>query len=601
MNNENNKMQVDIENLFKQNVNDISSIKELYRKLKEVEEKITQIKYIDSNLANKIKKEYEKLTKIILDENIQAKLANDIKTINSQLNTKASKEETKNEIKTINSQLDTKAKQIDLNTTNARIDNLIKNEGSSVNDIELQDIRVSVDGTIYNSAGNSIRSQIREVDSKIISYKSINLFDSSKVTLQGFMNGEVGETPTLRSNSSFVNYKLKVNAGEKYIVSGTSFSVLCLNSEGKIITKKSSPSADKPNYIINVDNNETDSVIINFKPSSYPINNYMIVKGEVMPDKYEKYFTPCFTFSGAQYYAKNEELADLEEKIIDLRIENYTVGATGDYATFTECIRALKNNSNKKEIIIEGGMYDIFEEIGGSAYALSIPEGSNWYDVCDIIPPNTTIKGKGNVIFNFKPTASEIGNIACKLLSPINVRGTCTIENITINADNCRYCIHDETSGDIQFEGSIKIYKNVICNKTSTGGVGYAQAYASGFDDNMIFEFDNCVFSSDNLPFSVHNRDTKSIDKSSRIKINNCKFLSGNVSQSSVRLGNINWRQENIIVDINNSYLNKKITIYDESGYGKKNGYNLTMCGCNDVEISITTETNIYEPKIYNL
>ena len=44
---ENNKMQVDIENLFKQNVNDLTSIKELYRKLKEVEKKFLQIKYID--------------------------------------------------------------------------------------------------------------------------------------------------------------------------------------------------------------------------------------------------------------------------------------------------------------------------------------------------------------------------------------------------------------------------------------------------------------------------------------------------------------------------------------------------------------------------
>ena len=44
MSNENNKMQVDIENLFKQNVNDLSALKELYRKLKEVEEKILQIK-----------------------------------------------------------------------------------------------------------------------------------------------------------------------------------------------------------------------------------------------------------------------------------------------------------------------------------------------------------------------------------------------------------------------------------------------------------------------------------------------------------------------------------------------------------------------------
>ena len=51
---ENNKMQIDIDNLLKQNVNDLCSIKELYRKLKEVEEKISQIKYIDNTLAYKL-------------------------------------------------------------------------------------------------------------------------------------------------------------------------------------------------------------------------------------------------------------------------------------------------------------------------------------------------------------------------------------------------------------------------------------------------------------------------------------------------------------------------------------------------------------------
>ena len=83
---ENNKMQVDIENLIKQNVNDLLSIKEIYSKLEELQGKISKIKYIDSNLANKLKKEYENLNKIILDENIQVKLTNDIETINSQMN-----------------------------------------------------------------------------------------------------------------------------------------------------------------------------------------------------------------------------------------------------------------------------------------------------------------------------------------------------------------------------------------------------------------------------------------------------------------------------------------------------------------------------------
>ena len=80
-----NKHEVEIDTLFKQNENDLCSIKELYRRLKEIEKKITQIKYIDSNLADKLKKDYEKLKRIILDENIQAKLTNDINEIKSRL------------------------------------------------------------------------------------------------------------------------------------------------------------------------------------------------------------------------------------------------------------------------------------------------------------------------------------------------------------------------------------------------------------------------------------------------------------------------------------------------------------------------------------
>ena len=80
-----NKHEVDIDTLFKQNVNDLASIKELYRKIEELEDKIEQIKYIDSKIVDKIKKDYESLKRVILDENIQAKLINDINEIKLRL------------------------------------------------------------------------------------------------------------------------------------------------------------------------------------------------------------------------------------------------------------------------------------------------------------------------------------------------------------------------------------------------------------------------------------------------------------------------------------------------------------------------------------
>ena len=66
-----NKHEVDIDNLFKQNENDLCSIKELYRKIDEIEEKIRQKKITDSVLADMFKKEIESLKKLIQTENTQ--------------------------------------------------------------------------------------------------------------------------------------------------------------------------------------------------------------------------------------------------------------------------------------------------------------------------------------------------------------------------------------------------------------------------------------------------------------------------------------------------------------------------------------------------
>ena len=101
-----NKHEVDIDTLIKQNENDLCSIKELYKKLKEIEEKIKQFNYIDSKLIDKIKKDYEKLKKVILDENIQVQLNNRIDEVNSELDTIDIKKANKDVVEAINSQLD---------------------------------------------------------------------------------------------------------------------------------------------------------------------------------------------------------------------------------------------------------------------------------------------------------------------------------------------------------------------------------------------------------------------------------------------------------------------------------------------------------------
>ena len=201
---ENNKMQVDIDTLKKQNVNDLLSIKELYKRIEELGEKITQIKYIDNTLVKKIKKEYGNFKKIILDENIQVKLANDIKTINSQMKTKANK----SDVETINSHLETVTSNnlkiinameyIDFkenvdcsNDINKLIQSMNKNETLLLpyfnyftnNTILInRDINVICNGTI-NYTGNSSAIKIVQSENKTIEFNRIDALNGSCIEL----------------------------------------------------------------------------------------------------------------------------------------------------------------------------------------------------------------------------------------------------------------------------------------------------------------------------------------------------------------------------------------------------------------------------------
>ena len=237
MSNENNKFQIDIENLFKQNVNDLSAIKELYRRIEEIGEKITQIKYIDSTLANKLKKEYERLKKIILDENVQAKLADDIKTINSQqvkltnkINTINSQQvKLTNDIDTINSQLDnivqqelplmakksevdslniTKATKLEVDIERKRIDSFVSlTQGSTTGDAELIDGRIGADGTVYDNIGTSIRNQVTCINTDL--YKLITPLEFTETV--GHYFGTNGELIADTSSSEKCCYTNKIS------------------------------------------------------------------------------------------------------------------------------------------------------------------------------------------------------------------------------------------------------------------------------------------------------------------------------------------------------------------------------------------------------
>lgn len=119
------------------------------------------------------------------------------------------------EIKDINSQLDTKAKQVDLEVEKARIDNLAKlTDGSTTGDAELIDARIGENGKTYPNIGDSLRSQIGDIN-KFIEKEKINFISGSYID----KNGDINSLSTF-SRSDFI----KVYPGDKIFIKATGFS-----------------------------------------------------------------------------------------------------------------------------------------------------------------------------------------------------------------------------------------------------------------------------------------------------------------------------------------------------------------------------------------
>ena len=214
MSKENNKMQVDIDTLKKQNVNDLLSIKEIYSKLEELGEKITQVKYIDNTLVKKIKKEYGNLKKIILDENIQVKLDNKIDEFNIKLT---------NNIETINSQLTN-----DIGSINSQLDTIVLKEKMNL----IVDFGANGNANFYDS---NTKEYYEDEDFTILANDDTNSIKNAIKFSQE--HDVIIEVPN--ANYKFTEQLLIDNKQAKLVSTGTKYKsifIKCFNGDGIKIT-----------------------------------------------------------------------------------------------------------------------------------------------------------------------------------------------------------------------------------------------------------------------------------------------------------------------------------------------------------------------------
>lgn len=194
---------------------------------------------------------------------------------------------------------------------------------------------------------------------------------------------------------------------------------------------------------------------------------------------------------------------------IDERIESYQdiecyVGSstysneTHYYRDPVSCFKAIQNHKGHKIVHIYSGVYDIYELMGGYEYFSNInPQSQKWGEVQPVLD-NIEIICHGHVEFNMSLPSTLSSDIRW-LISPLNVRGNFVINNLVINAENTRYCIHDESGSN--YPGTTHEYNNVYCRINSNQAVG------CGYSRNSTVKISKCYFESKNSSgYSYHSK-----------------------------------------------------------------------------------------------
>lgn len=286
----------------------------------------------------------------------------------------------------------------------------------------------------------------------------------------------------------------------------------------------------------------------------------------------------------------------------------YTVDVTGssyaDYTSLTQCLLDLKNDKDEKTIYVHGGDYDIYQEYVNAN--VPVYTGSNWatdyWDYCVFVPDNTRIVGLGRVRLIWTPTSVQVTEPQSKTVSPLNVAGSCSIENLEIVCKNGRYCIHDDALGKPEYTGAIHEFKNLILRKqVNDANRGYAMTIGFGLDSEMTMSYENCQMFNANTEriFYGHNRSVGYANKhSGKIFLKNC-ILDG-PGQNTIALDNLAAaNQLQIRTDIDNCYISHDIWLRNGNA-GAENTFDLTLLHSGTPTITIDDTGNLYPPKIYN-
>lgn len=217
-----------------------------------------------------------------------------------------------------------------------------------------------------------------------------------------------------------------------------------------------------------------------------------------------------------------------------------------DYTSPMAANAAISDSSaeNRYVIDIAPGEYDTYDET--ETYYKNTSGG--W-----VIKPYVTLRGQDRercIIRGALPDAyagTAEGRAKITSYSTVNLVESCTLENLTITAENMRYPIHDEGGGlnrdavhriknchieHIGTDGAIKYYKDNNIGDNEYDVWHWTSAYGYGSASGEVCIFENTTFKSNSRAWYVHSQ--AEFQRPQINILNNCHMDAGNMADVMV-------------------------------------------------------------------
>ena len=428
--------------------------------------------------------------------------------------------------------IETRATKEELSVERSRIDSFTRlEEGSTTGDAELQDIRVMVDGTISDTAGNAVRTQINELKGDLGDLEKssgklfINLCDFSKFVVGKYYSSQY---LNIVEDYEYCIYPLiELENNKTYTISD-------INGDFTWVSRTGNSRISFNTYLSTVEYTENIDGSITFTTDNITTGIYLTASrwnyGRVRFCLGNS--IPPLAFNGS-YFEKNKH------NVYDIYVgHSYTRDEFGYRSIYfnniTGAINSIKNSDENHiyNVHIASGTYYIFNELGGTDYIKNISANDGERQGI-VLPDYVNLIGNGTVVIDGRISDSDSTVVSSTCLSPINMWKHNKLENLIILAQNTRYCIHCESNnafGNSDIE--IRNCKCVHYGRTRSDLWASTQAFGGGSGSGARFNIINSMFKSlVTQGFSLH---TNSYQKSNLLNIDGCYFEGGGTNPGIV-------------------------------------------------------------------